>query len=60
MNTLNSSGLNFKANIKLTPYTKKLILNTPSENQLRFFNAQKKLNLMEVTDELLLSRKKNT
>lgn len=59
MNTTDlNNNQNFKASIKLTPYTKKMVLGLSDKHKIRFFESQKKLSLLDSTDELLLSRKK--
>ena len=57
MKIANTDNTTFNANIKLTPKTRKWVLDLSVENQRRFINAQNKLGELESSDELLLSRK---
>jgi len=58
MDTKKINNLNFKANIKLTPFTKQFVSNMSAPHITRFMEAQKKLNQLPISDELMISRKK--
>ena len=55
--SINNYQPNFQANLRLTPFTKEVILGLSTKHQTRFIEVQKNLNLLENTDELLLSRR---
>lgn len=54
---MNNSSINFKANVKLTPYTKELYSKMSPEYMERFIKTRKTLNSINNKSELILSRK---
>lgn len=51
---------NFKANIKITPFTKKILSEMSTSHFERFITAQRVLNQLPIKDELIITRKRLT